>query len=212
MDSSFKPVWLHRLKYLLSPQMDLYRNISDKFAAESVLDYGCGCGFGLLPFAPLSPDRTLCGVDKDHHAVLFANEMLGKIGWFHESDWSDGWRTIEQRFDLVMCIEVIEHVATPEALLDALIESVSPGGTLIISTLNHNSQYRKNNDHVGRFTVQTFMEFLCTKMLGVKICDFQFSQELGIDSSITPMVAVWNKPFIDGSMGVETEKSEESSR
>jgi 2-polyprenyl-3-methyl-5-hydroxy-6-metoxy-1,4-benzoquinol methylase len=208
---SFKPVWHHRLKYMLTPQFDLYRNIAEIFAGDSVLDYGCGTGFGLLPFAPLYPSRTLVGVDKDLGAVAFANDVLGKIAWFHNADWSSGHVTIDQKFDLITCIEVIEHVEKPEALIKALVSALAPGGKLVVSTLNHKSQYRKNDDHVSRFTVKMFSAMVKKFCPDFKLSDYKLKKNIELDSTVTPIVAIWSKPFVDGQMGSEVQTCAETS-
>jgi 2-polyprenyl-3-methyl-5-hydroxy-6-metoxy-1,4-benzoquinol methylase len=185
-------VLLHRLRYSLSPQTDLYTNIAawadKRGGVHTALDVGCGTAIGSLML--LRANRTVVATDIDPQMVVWAQEMWGHLLLVsHE--------TIEQtvahrvRYDLVTCIEVIEHVPNPTALLTGLKACVAPGGALVLSTLNHNSQYRKNNLHVAPFAVDSFRR-LVTQVCGpALLVDFQLETPLADDSGITPMVAVW---------------------
>jgi 2-polyprenyl-6-hydroxyphenyl methylase/3-demethylubiquinone-9 3-methyltransferase len=44
--------------------------------------------------------------------------------------------TLEGRFDLITCMEVIEHVADPAVFVGALAKRLAPGGLLVLSTPN----------------------------------------------------------------------------
>jgi 2-polyprenyl-3-methyl-5-hydroxy-6-metoxy-1,4-benzoquinol methylase len=202
---SFAPVWAHRLGYFLTPQLDLYRNIAAKFPeATRIMDYGCGTGFGLLQMAGttnldgMAAFRIPLGIDHDVHAIDVADRLLGKVATFRAEDWSGikldpGY---EDQFDLVTCIEVIEHIVTPVRLLKNLAASVSPGGYLVVSTLNHNSQYRKNNDHRSKFHVDSFTALIQEACELPFITDFKLTDPVDDMSQVTPIVSVWRKPSV----------------
>ena len=202
---SFAPVWAHRFKYFLSPQLDLYKNIAAKFgAADRILDYGCGTGFGLAQLAGaaeingMSVFRIPLGIDADPTAVVIAESVLGRVARFRKDDWCTRSEVEEYagQFDLVTCIEVIEHVSSPGKLLKNLVASLSPGGVIVISTLNHNSSYRKNNDHRSKYNVDSFTELVETQCPMTFITDFKLMDPVDYDSEKTPIVAIWRKPLI----------------
>jgi 2-polyprenyl-3-methyl-5-hydroxy-6-metoxy-1,4-benzoquinol methylase len=193
--NTFSPVWYHRLKYFLTPQLDLYKNIADLYACQApyILDYGCGTGFGTIQFT--SCFSTVFGVDSDLDVVNFARETIGHVVEFRHQDWcldSPGGNAVQ--YEMITCIEVIEHVIRPEALVRAFVNNVASGGVLVLSTLNHTAAYRKNNAHVSKYTIRSFREFLEPMMPGVEITDFQLKRRLADSSSVTPMVAIWKKP------------------
>ena len=43
---------------------------------------------------------------------------------------------LDGQFDLITCMEVVEHVAEPQAFLDAIARRLAPGGLLVMSTPN----------------------------------------------------------------------------
>ena len=196
---SFAPVYYHRLKYFLSPQVDLYKNILQRFGdGRVVLDYGCATGFGTLQL--IGHENSVIGVDSDREAIDFANYILGN-GRLHFSCWDftkdvAGFRA-EVGGDitvlsLITCVEVIEHIEDPIPLLRFFKKILRQDGHIVLSTLNHNSQYRKNNDHITKYNCESFFEMIF-KALGSypELFDFRFYPLLDFKSSITPIVAVW---------------------
>lgn len=192
----FTPVYFHRLKYFLSPQLDLYRNIGEHIERSEmsgskleILDYGCGSGFGLL--ALFRPWTRLVGIDSDRSVIQFAIEVLGNIASFQASDWSCAdMGGPYGRYDVITCVEVIEHVEGQLDLLRAFKRVAAPGAKFFISTLNHNSQYRKNDSHVGKFWPKDFREMLEGEFDFVKLVDYKLRDEIHDSSTITPMVAI----------------------
>ena len=199
----FREVYYHRMRYFLSPQFDLYKNIRVMVGKGTVplqvLDYGCGNGVGTVLLKHL-PWRMV-GVDSDRDAVSFAQSCWGHLAGFYPVDWarddglvaepSIGSLSAVNDFDLITCIEVIEHVKDPRILLQKLAEAVRPKGEVYISTLNHNSDFRKNEGHIGRFRVRDFRELVLEFFPGARIVDYTLESELDDSSARTPMVAVW---------------------
>ncbi|UCG53540.1 MAG: class I SAM-dependent methyltransferase [Candidatus Latescibacterota bacterium] len=192
----------HRLKYFLSPQFDLYRNIREFWVGHRmrvapsmpmrVLDYGCCTGVGAMLLHYSGDD--IVGIDRCGDSISFAKQMFGHLCNFFVEDW--GVRKppeSEGAFDLITCIEVLEHVdeLKIKTILERFRYALADDGIVVFSTLNHNSQYRKNDCHVGRFTVKTFRELLEPFFPGIFMTDYSLQGVLSDDSSRTPVVAIW---------------------
>jgi len=87
-------------------------------ALPCILDVGCGEGYVLEYLRGRVPHIFLCGVDWDRGALELARAANGDIP-YHCGDalnlpFADG------SFDLVMCLEVLEHLESPWLALDEL--------------------------------------------------------------------------------------------
>lgn len=195
----FREVYFHRMRYFLTPQFDLYRNVRKLLDGERrlILDYGCGNGVGSVILK--RNGWEVVGIDSDEEAITFAQDAWGHMITFDHTDWTtlkvrpvvEVGLSMSLAFDAIVCLEVIEHVSEPKALLANLRRALRPSGTFVLSTLNHNSQYRKNRGHIGKYTLESFKELLEPEFPGVKLYDYTLENELEPGSSITPMVAVW---------------------
>lgn len=133
-EGDFKP--LHdlnpaRLKYIQDCAGDL--------KGLRVVDVGCGGG--LLSEAMAACGADVVGIDVTDKALGVARLHLHESG--HEIDYR--LVTAEQlaveesgSFDLVTCLEMLEHVPDPAAVIQACAELVKPGGHCVFSTLNRN--------------------------------------------------------------------------
>jgi len=178
-------VMYHRLRYFLSPQLDLYRRVADEFPnAETVLDVGCGTGFGTLQL--MKAGRTVMGLEIDEEAVHFCRETIRAFPVYHPEE------AVHLAFswDLVTAIEVVEHAPDPKAFLWDLLTLAAPGGRVIVSTPNVNGRYVKNHAHVREYDPVEFLALCKEVNPNVRLYDGHLNP-LGKGSFLTPMVAIW---------------------
>jgi len=106
------------------------------FKGLTAVDIGCGGGLVAEPLARLGAKVT--AVDADPVAIeaarLHAGERAVDVGY--EVGTSDELAEAGRTFDLVLALEIIEHVADRDAFLATLSALVAPGGLLVLSTLN----------------------------------------------------------------------------
>ena len=138
-------IW-NRLKYVLSPQFDIYREVS-KIVQGDVADIGCGTGFGTHLLTCNA--KHVAGYEIDRDALRFAETVFPlKSLSFSYGDLVEG---IEGQFDFVIMIDVIEHIKQDKQALINAKKMLHPGGKLIISTPNRLSRYRKSENHVREY-------------------------------------------------------------
>lgn len=112
-----------------------------------VLDAGSGLGQHSYFVARKCRTCKITGVDVIEEQVAKSNEFFQKIGWGDRVKFLVG-RLEEyvcpQCYDLVLNIEVIEHIEDDRQVLENFYASLRPGGTLILSTP---SLYAEAHDH-----------------------------------------------------------------
>jgi 2-polyprenyl-6-hydroxyphenyl methylase/3-demethylubiquinone-9 3-methyltransferase len=108
------------------------------FAGLRLLDIGCGGGLLAEPMARLGAD--VVGADAAARnipvAQLHAEQSGLTIDYRHTT--AEDLAAAGERFDVVLNMEVVEHVADPLAYLTACQTLLKPGGLMICSTLNRN--------------------------------------------------------------------------
>src|SRR5688572_8861363 len=100
---------------------------------RSALDVGCGAGLLAEPLARLGAEVT--AIDAAPELIVAAREHAAGQG-LNIDYRAAPVELLDGRFDLVTCMEVIEHVANPAAFVHALAKRLAPGALLILSTPN----------------------------------------------------------------------------
>jgi len=125
-----------RLKYIRD-QIDQHWQCDEcsrrPLDGRTALDVGCGAGLLTEPLARLG--ARVSGIDASPELIAVAREHAAAMGLaidYHAGDVQE----LDGRFDLLTCLEVIEHVADPAAFVQALAARLAPGGLLILSTPN----------------------------------------------------------------------------
>lgn len=134
LEGEFKP--LHqinplRLNYVLEKTEGLF--------GKKVLDVGCGGG--ILAESMAVEGAAVTGLDMGKEplevARLHALETGTKLDYI-QSTIEDHAEQNPQTYDVVTCMEMLEHVPDPQSVISACSKLVKPGGHVFFSTLNRN--------------------------------------------------------------------------
>ncbi|HBQ90817.1 bifunctional 2-polyprenyl-6-hydroxyphenol methylase/3-demethylubiquinol 3-O-methyltransferase UbiG [Alcaligenes aquatilis] len=133
-DSEFKP--LHAINPL---RLDWILSYTGSLAGKQVLDVGCGGGILSESLAQSGADVT--GIDLAERSLKIARLHSLESGvpvryeMISAEDMADQH---PERFDVVTCMEMLEHVPDPGSIIAACAKLVKPGGWVFFSTLNRN--------------------------------------------------------------------------
>lgn len=129
----FKP--LHDLNPLRANYIDL----ASPVAGKKILDVGCGGG--ILCEALAQRGALVTGIDMGEAplevAKLHSLESGQKINYEKSTAENFAIKHSEQ-FDIVTCLEMLEHVPDPGKVVQACAQLVKPGGHVYFSTINRN--------------------------------------------------------------------------
>ncbi|MCK9201043.1 MAG: bifunctional 2-polyprenyl-6-hydroxyphenol methylase/3-demethylubiquinol 3-O-methyltransferase UbiG [Gallionella sp.] len=205
-NSEFKP--LHDINPLRLNYIDRYAGL----AGKTVLDVGCGGG--ILSEGMAAMDADVTGID-------LADKSL-KVAKLHllESGRKVDYRKIavealaeEQpgHYDIVTCLEMLEHVPDPQSVIASCAKLAKPGGWVFFSTLNRNpksylyailgAEYvlnllpRGTHDY-ARFLKPSELAQSCrntgltvTDLTGMSYSPFSKTYSLGRDTDVNYMIA-----------------------
>ena len=131
--SEFKP--LHEINPLRLAYIDRLASL----AGKTVLDVGCGGGILSESMAGLNASVT--GIDLSDKALQVARLHLlesGKQVSYRKIAVEDMAIECPGQFDIVTCLEMLEHVPDPDSVIVSCAKLVKPGGQVFFSTLNRN--------------------------------------------------------------------------
>jgi len=109
-------------------------------AGKTALDVGCGAGLLCEPLARLGAEIT--GVDAAAENVEAARLHAAGSGLAIDYRHGELAALGLGKFDLVTCLEVLEHVADKPAFVAGLAKHLAPGGLMVLSTPNRTPQSR----------------------------------------------------------------------
>lgn len=140
----FKPLHMMnpvRLDYItnqIAAEFDRDLTGPQPFSGLRIMDIGCGGGLLSEPMARLGAE--VVGVDAAERNIPVAQTHAAQSGlqidYRHTT--AEAMAAAGERFDVVLNMEVVEHVADPLAYLTACRQLLKPGGLHICSTINRN--------------------------------------------------------------------------
>lgn len=133
-ESEFRP--LHQINPLRLEWIDKLSRISGKRALD------VGCGGGILSDAMSRKGADVLGIDLSSKALkvaqLHALEAKTPSVEYREIAAEALADEMPDHFDVVTCMEMLEHVPDPSSVVAACAKLAKPGGWLFFSTLNRN--------------------------------------------------------------------------
>ena len=135
-ESEFRP--LHQINPLRLDWLESHVRV----AGKRVLDIGCGGG--ILSDAMARRGADVLGIDLAGKALkvaqLHALEASTSNVEYREVSAEALAAEAPQQFDVVTCMEMLEHVPDPSSIVAACSALVKPGGWVFFSTLNRNAK------------------------------------------------------------------------
>jgi len=121
--------WSHRRRF------DTGLTLAQQFGGRRLLDYGCGDGtfLAMLSATPGRPAEAV-GAELDDDQILDCRTRLGdRAGFSFVSIASLDSPAHHGRYDVVVCMEVLEHVVELDPVIDRLWRTLAPDGILLVS-------------------------------------------------------------------------------
>ena len=132
-DGDFKPL------HVINPLRANY--IKEKVSIENKSILDVGCGGGLLSEALFDFGANVTGIDAAGPGIevakIHADNGSKEISYFEKTA-EDLLEDESESFDIVTCLEVLEHVPDPCSLVNTCVKLLKPNGHLFLSTINRN--------------------------------------------------------------------------
>lgn len=144
LEGKFKPLHMlnpTRLDYItqqIAAEFD--RDLTDDkpFAGLRILDIGCGGGLLCEPMARLGADVVGADAAERNIPVAMVHAEQSGLEIDYRFTTAEDMAAAGEQFDIVLNMEVVEHVADPLSYLTACQQLLKPGGLHICSTINRN--------------------------------------------------------------------------
>ena len=132
-DGDFKPL------HVINPLRANFIKEKTSLDNKKILDVGCGGG--LLTEALYDFGADVTGIDAAGPGIKVAKihaDKNKKDIQYYEKTAEELIKENKEHFDIVTCLEVLEHVPNPKSLIASCFNLLKPGGFIFLSTINKN--------------------------------------------------------------------------
>ncbi|MBD1840927.1 class I SAM-dependent methyltransferase [Coleofasciculus sp. FACHB-64] len=175
--------------FLMPPLLSIIQNNKNTDDKKKLRILDLGAGNGSLSHAIAQKGYEVVGVEESEQGFSIAQHNFSDCHFIQASIYDLPYAELENSFDIVISVEVIEHLLYPRELVKAANKCLKPNGTLILTTPYHG--YIKNivlslsgrmdkhfhvlwdGGHIKFFSVKTLTELL--KSEGYTDIHFKFA-------------------------------------
>jgi 2-polyprenyl-3-methyl-5-hydroxy-6-metoxy-1,4-benzoquinol methylase len=174
----------------ISAHASRYSFASQFVFGKRVLDAGCGVGYGSRMLASAGASEVI-GVDISDEALATARNQFSHSKAKFILDDCEVLGNVTGQFDVIACLENLEHLKNPSAFLRRTTELLVPDGVLICSTPNRRGETDSQNPyHIYEYTEEEFRA-----LLGDYFCDVVIKGQ-DVNAAIRAIEALWSNPFV----------------
>ncbi|MBV7257571.1 class I SAM-dependent methyltransferase [Pacificimonas sp. WHA3] len=158
---------------------------------QTVFDVGCGPASKLAWLHDRHPEVEFTGFDQPN-AIAFCKDRYAWGNWVGDDFDSPAEAHPEQKADLVISSDVIEHLTDPDRLLDYVKRRLKPNGVALFSTpdrarlYNEDSKRPRNPYHIREWTAEEFKSYLSDSGFKIVRSEHQL-----------PVRVAWTRTFRD---------------
>ncbi len=106
----------------------------------NVMDIGCGGGLVSEPMARLGANMTSIDASEKNIGIASAHAALSELVIDYRCTNAEDLAAQGKQYDVVLALEIIEHVADIQVFMDACVALTTSGGVCIMSTLNRTAK------------------------------------------------------------------------
>ena len=132
----FNPVRLAWIRDIVAARFGRDPQGVKPFEGLRVLDIGCGGGLLCEPMARLGADVVGADASDTNIEVAKLHAEQSGVAIDYRATTAEALAEAGERFDVVLNMEVVEHVSDVKLYLEKCAEMVKPGGVMIIATIN----------------------------------------------------------------------------
>ncbi|MBM5783091.1 MAG: bifunctional 2-polyprenyl-6-hydroxyphenol methylase/3-demethylubiquinol 3-O-methyltransferase UbiG [Pelagibacterales bacterium] len=134
----FNPIRISFIRKEIVNHFKLDENSITPFTNIKIVDIGCGGGLVAEPFCKMNASVTAIDASDKNIAVakIHAEKSGLKINYLNTS--AENLAKNNEKFDVVLALEVIEHVDNVEEFIKSCSSLVKPNGIVFVATMNRN--------------------------------------------------------------------------
>jgi 2-polyprenyl-6-hydroxyphenyl methylase/3-demethylubiquinone-9 3-methyltransferase len=138
----FNPVRLQYIRDQVAQQFDRDVKAPRPFEGLRFLDIGCGGGLLCEPMARLGAKIVGADAGETNIEVAKIHAKQSGLDIDYRATTAEALAEAGEKFDVVLNMEVVEHVSDVDLFMDACSSMVSPGGLMFVATINRTIKAR----------------------------------------------------------------------
>ncbi len=138
----FNPVRLTYIKQKICERFDRDFDNPKAFEGLRFLDIGCGGGLLSEPMARMGAEVVAADASEINIEVAKIHAAQSNLPIDYRATTAEALQAAGEKFDIVLNMEVVEHVADVNHFMTACADMVKPGGLMFIATINRTQKAR----------------------------------------------------------------------